>query len=77
MDAHLALHGGQGHFSHAAVHVLHKAAALARRDLDVDDVPEAPELGLQLLLRGCSAQAADEEGGVVGVKLRGVGPPPS
>lgn len=48
---------------------LKRATAPHRRDLHVNDVAEAGKAGAQLVLCHTSAQAADEERGVGGVKV--------
>lgn len=59
-----------------ALDKLDEATALARRDLDVGDLAESLEERAELILGDVARQAADEDGGVVGVselvhRLRG------
>jgi hypothetical protein len=66
------LHLGHGSLGGRPLHVLHEAAALARRDLGVHDVPKAAEEDAQVILSDAGGEAANEEGGVVGVRVGGV-----
>ena len=64
----VALHLVDGHLGGVALDELDEAAALAGRDLDVGDLAEALEEGTELVLGDVAGKAADEHGGVVGVR---------
>lgn len=63
----VALHLVDGHLSGVALDELDETAALARRDLDVGDFTEALEKRTELILGNVAGEAANENGGVVGV----------
>jgi len=55
------------HFGSMAMDELHEATTLAGRDLDVGNFAKSLEEGAELVLSNVSGEAADEDGGVVGV----------
>jgi len=63
----VTLHLIDGHLSSVAVDELNKAAAFARWDLDVGDLPKALEEGAKFILGDIARETADKDGGVVGV----------
>lgn len=63
----VSLHLVDGHLSSMALDELDETAALSRGDLDVGDFTEALEEGAELILSDVARQAANENGGVVGV----------
>jgi len=63
----VSLHLVDGHLGSVAVDKLNETAALARRDLDVGDLAKALEEATELVLGDVAREAADENGGVVGV----------
>jgi hypothetical protein len=64
----VALHLVDGHLGGVAVDKLDKAAALSGGNLDVGDLAESLEERAELVLRHISREAADEHGGVVGIR---------
>lgn len=63
----VSLHLVDGHLSGVAVDKLHKAAALARRDLDVGDLTEALEETAELILGNVARKTTNKNRSVVGV----------
>ena len=63
------LHLPHGSLSCRALHKLHKAAALAWRDLCVHYVAIAPKQDAQVLLCYTARQAANEQCGIRGVVI--------
>lgn len=63
----VALHLVDGHLGSVAVDKLHKAAALARRNLNVGDFTESLEKGAELVLGDVAGEATDKDGRVVRV----------
>jgi len=63
----VALHLVDGHLGSVSLNELHEAASLAGGYLDVGNLAKALEERTQLVLGDVAGQAADEDGGVVGV----------
>ena len=63
----VALHLIDGHLCSMTVDELDEAAALARRNLDVGDLPEALEKGTELILGNVPRESADKNSSIVWV----------
>ena len=63
----VTLHLVNRHFSRMAVNELHEAAALARWDLDISNLPESLKERAKLVLSDISRETANEHSSVVGV----------
>ena len=63
----IALHLVDGHLCSMAVDELDKAAALARRNLDVGDLPEALEKRTEFILGNVPRESADKNSSIVWV----------
>lgn len=63
----VALHLVDSHLGSVSLHKLHKSTAFAGGNLDVGDLAKALEEGAQFVFGDIAREAADKDGGVIGI----------